>query len=113
MAKLTEAITLTAATIGDQDQGTAALLIDSEIQKAMNDLADRGEEDGKQRKVTIELELFVSNGLVITNVSAIAKIPPRRTRSTKGDLRMKEKGNYVLLFQSTNPERADQPTFEE
>ena len=61
-------VSLTCDTIGDQDNGIARHLIDSEITKAVNDLDDRGEEDGKPRKVSIELELPIVNGLVVMTV---------------------------------------------
>jgi hypothetical protein len=106
-------VQLTCDTIGDQDNGIARHLIDSEINKAVNDLEDRGEEDGKPRKVTIEVGLIKANGLVISTVSAQAKLPARRTRNTAGEMRMAGKGTHAIVFQQNNGDRADQPTFDD
>lgn len=104
-------VALTCDTIGDQDNGIARHLIDNEITKAVNDLDDRGDEDGKPRKVVIEIEMVSANGLVISTVSAQAKLPARRTRNTAGEMRMAGKGTHAIVFQANNPERPDQPTF--
>jgi hypothetical protein len=104
-------VALSCDTIGDQDNGIARHLIDSEITKAVNDLDDRGEEDGKPRKVAIEIEMVSANGLVISTVSAQAKLPARRTRNTAGEMRMAGKGTHLIVFQKHNSDRADQPTF--
>lgn len=106
-------VALTCDTIGDQDNGIARHLIDNEITKAVNDLDDRGEEDGKPRKVVIEIEMVSANGLVISTVSAQAKLPARRTRNTAGEMRMAGKGTHAIVFQQHNGDRADQPTFED
>lgn len=103
-------VALSCDTIGDQDNGVARYLIDAEIAKAANDLDDRGEEDGKPRKVTIEIEMASVNGLVVTTVSAQAKLPPRRTRNTAGEMRMAGKGQHAIIFQQNNADRPDQPT---
>ena len=114
MAKkdISEPVALSCDTIGDQDSGMARFLVDAEIQKALNDLADRAEEDGKSRRVMIEIEIGLHNGMVFSNVAAQAKLPPRRSKSTAGKLRMKSKGNHEMLFQPHNGDRHDQPTFE-
>ncbi len=106
-------VQLSCDTIGDQDNGIARHLIDSEITKAVNDLDDRGEEDGKPRKVVIEIEMVSANGLVISTVSAQAKLPARRTRNTAGEMRMAGKGTHAIVFQQNNGDRADQPTFDD
>lgn len=106
-------VALSCDTIGDQDNGIARHLIDNEITKAVNDLDDRGEEDGKPRKVVIEIEMISVNGLVISTVSAQAKLPARRTRNTAGELRMAGKGAHAIIFQQSNAERPDQPTFDD
>lgn len=109
---LSEPLPLCCETIGEQDRGIAKHIIDAEIQRALDDLMDRGEEDGKSRKVVIELEMGLHNGLIFTNVAAQAKLPARRSKNTSGDVRMKAKGQHVILFQPDNPERVDQPTFD-
>lgn len=103
--------TLCLETIADLDNGTAGPLIDREIARAVADLVDRGEEDGKARKVVIQLELTIKNGIVVTDVTADAKLPPKRTRSTATEARYRD-SEPVLCFQTHNPDRADQPTFD-
>lgn len=105
---------LTVDTLGELDNGIARALIQKEIDRAVADLVDRGEEDGKVRKVTIEVEMGLHQGLVVAHVAAQAKIPPRRSRPTVGKLRV-EKGRDLLLFQphdSSNPDQETLP-FEE
>lgn len=97
--------------IGEQDGGMARFLIDREINRAINDLEDRAEHDGKPRKVVIEVELMVKEGLIIADVSATAKLPAYRSRKTVCKLRMESKGQHALIFQTANPENPDQPTF--
>lgn len=103
---------LTCDTIGDLAGGVARALIDREIMKAVSDLEDRGEEDGKPRKVVISLEMGFQGGLVITQVAAEAKLPPRRTSNTAADLRRRREGS-CLLFQQHDPENPEQNTFPE
>ncbi len=109
---LTKAVPLTARSIADQDNGVAEHLINAEIDKALNDLADRGEEDGKPRKVKIELEIAYHNGLPYTNVAAQAVLPARRTKNTGGKMRMKSQDQHEMLFQAYNADNADQPVFD-
>lgn len=112
--KLSEGqVQLTCDTIGDQDNGIARHLIDSEITKAVNDLEDRGEEDGKPRKISIEIELKIVNGLTISTIAAQAKLPARKTRNTAGEMRMAGKNTHAIVFQKSNSDRPDQPTFDD
>lgn len=104
--------TLTCDTLGDLAGGVARALIDREIQRAISDLEDRGEEDGKIRKVVIQVEMGFQGGLVITTVAAEAKLPPRRTSNTAADLRRRRDGS-CLLFQQHDPENPAQQTFPE
>lgn len=108
---LTSPVVLSCDTIGDLDGGIARLLIDKEIAKAVNDLDDRGEQDGKPRKVNITVELITNKGLVVGTVSVDAKLPPRVSNSTAMRPRMASKGQTEVLFQASNGENPDQPTF--
>lgn len=110
---ITHPVALSCDTIGDQDSGIARPIIDAEIQKALDDLADRGEEDGKTRKVIIEIEIGLHNGMPYSNIAAQAKLPARRSRNTAGKMRMKAKGQHEFLFQADNRDNADQPTFDD
>ena len=103
--------TITLETIGDLDGGAAALTINNAIHRAVADLYDRGEEDGKTRKVAINLDLTIKSGIVVADVLAEAKLPPYRTNSTACVVKHIG-GKPTLQFQTHNPERADQPTFD-
>lgn len=103
--------TLCLDTLAELDNGTAGPVIDREINRAVDDLIDRGEEDGKPRKVVIQLELTIKNGIVVVDVTADAKLPPKRTRSTASEVRHRNQ-QPELCFQTHNPARHDQPTFD-
>jgi hypothetical protein len=111
-AKVTsDPVPLSCDTLGDQDSGIARMLIDAAINEAVKDLMDRAHEDGKPRNVCIQLDLVLHDGLVISNVQAAAKIPPRRSKSTLMKPRMTRKDHTDLFFQPHNGENPDQPTF--
>jgi len=108
---VTEAVSLCCDTIGELDAGIARHLVDAEIEKALDDLNDRAEEDGKERVVTIQLTMGLSNGLMYVNVAAQAKVPPRKSRNTAGKVRMRAKGHHEMLFMADTPENPSQPAF--
>lgn len=108
---LTAPVALSCDTIGDGDSGIARHLVDAELQKAVDDLMDRGEEDGKTRMVNLSVELGLHNGIVFWNVAAQAKLPPRKSKNTAAKVRMKAKGQHELLFQADNADNPDQPVF--
>jgi hypothetical protein len=95
--------------IGDLNGGNARAAIDAAIAVAVADLHDRAQEDGKARKVQIDLELKMVNGLVTIDVQVHAKVPPYRTGSTVADVGFKNK-QPVLVFQSFAPENPAQDT---
>lgn len=97
--------------LGDLADGSARLIIDRAIQEAVSDTDDRAADDGKPRKVTIELTLERrGDGLIEAHVAAQAKLPPRRTASTVGrPIRRDEKTR--VFFQEWNAENPDQGTF--
>ena len=105
-------IELNSDTIGDLGGGTARPMINQELAKAVDDLYDRGEEDGKPRQVIIKIDLVRKEHLIVAQATAEAKLPPRRAYATSTEINHKS-GQPVMLFQSANPERADQPTFED
>lgn len=101
------------ANLGLLDDGAAGVIADAEIQTALNDLEDRGHEDGKVRKVVFELELQkVQGNKVAARISSQAKIPPRRTNDTTASFR-EVSGELKLLFRDNNPENDEQPTFDD
>lgn len=107
MAKLQ----LSLDTLGELDRGAARLLIDREIQRAVADLEDRGEEDGKARKVNISLEMVVKDGLAVVQLNCESKLPSYRSNLTAGNIKVNA-GKPVLYFQPYSPDNADQPNFQ-
>ncbi len=106
-------INLSCDSIGDLDAGIARQLINREIDRAVADLEDRGEEDGKPRKVIIQLELETRDGLVVATAVCEAKLPPRRSGATAASMRMRQRGSEKvseLCFQDLNADNPDQPT---
>jgi hypothetical protein len=101
---------LSLRTIGELAGGAAELIINHAIEQAVADVDDRGE-DGKARKVAIELSLVKrSDGLVEAEVAAQAKLPPRRTASTVSKP-VRGQDETKLLFQGFAPDNPDQQTF--
>ena len=109
MAKLT----LNLDTIGELQAGLAREAIDREIARAVADLMDRGEEDGKARKVAITLEMKLSKGLIILAVAAQAKLPPLQTGGTASEVRFRRPGVPELTFQANSPDNPSQSTLDE
>ncbi len=104
--------TLSLATIGDLDNGTARAIIDKAIAEAVADIDDRGD-DGKPRKIKIEIELKqMDNGQVESAVQASAVVPARRTASTFAKVR-KNKDKAQLLFQDLASDDPNQTTIDE
>ena len=96
---------LTADSIGDLDAGVARAIIDAEILRAVADLDDRGDEDGKPRKVKIELTMTKSRGLLAVSVACKAELPPYQSRLTQGEVQERRSSRGVqkhLLFQDMN-----------
>lgn len=104
--------TLSAETLHQIDGGIAGRLIDLEIARAVADLDDRGFEDGKTRKVAIELELALVDGMILTKVHVQAKLPPRTSHATAARSR-REGSKMTLLFQDVPQTHPDQNTFED
>lgn len=107
---------LSCDTIGDLDGGTARAIIDAEISRAVGDLDDRGGEDGKTRKVKIELSMIKDRGLIAVSVAAKAELPPYQAGLTQGMVEEKATKRGVqktMLFQDLNPDNPEQPTFPE
>lgn len=98
-------------TLGELDGGAVEAMIDRELQRAVNDLDDRGEEDEKPRKVVIEVELRHKDKLVTISAKAQAKLPPMQSGNTVADVRLQSNNKgAALVFQTLNPERPDQST---
>lgn len=103
---------LTAENLGKLDNGTAGAMIDYAIQSAMRDLDDRGEEDGKERQVTIKLLLKKARGQLFTEVKVQTAIPEYRSNLTVGDLRIKDQ-KPQFIFRDDNAENPEQPTLDD
>lgn len=103
---------ITLDTLGDLDDGSARLIVNAAIREAIHDLDDRGD-DGKPRKVLVELELLkADNGLVVAHVAAQAKMPPRKTAGTIAKVAIQNQ-QPGLLFQDMAPEDPSQRTIDE
>jgi len=104
--------TLNAASIGELTNGQAKAIIDRELKKAISDLDDRGEEDGKAREVVIKISLIKRRDQVLADVRAKAVLPEYRTGVTT--LSAKQRGQSIdLLFRNDNAENPDQPTLDD
>lgn len=106
-------VPITARTIADLDAGNAGAIIDAAIREAINDLDDRGNDDGKPRQVEIKITFdLADNGQVIASVEASPRIPRRRTHSTFGRLHVNGREAQVH-FQTLDPKDPDQRTIDE
>lgn len=94
------------------DNGMAGKTANKAIREAIQDLIDRGKDDGKSRKIVMELELYWHNGQIVANLASQAKLPPMRTSATRC-AEKDEKGESVLVFRDDNPDNAEQPTFDD
>lgn len=102
---------VTADNIGSINGGSARLLIDKEIQKAVDDLFDRAPEDGKCRKVAMIIELeLLDHEQVDVRISAQAKLPPGRTGINIAKAKASTDGQQKLVFQAFAPDDPDQST---
>lgn len=106
------AVQLTTDTLGDLDNGAARLIIDRDLRTAIQDLDDRGQEDGKVRSVTVKVEMVYYKGRPIVTVQSTAALPPRRSNITVTDVRQKRDGEICLAFQQHASDNPEQQTFE-
>lgn len=103
---------LSLETLGDLDGGSARVLINRELQRAVDDLYDRGHEDGKPRKVNITVELLHKDKLITVKALAQAKLPPMASGTTSADVTLiGPKKTPVVGFQSVASDNPAQPTF--
>lgn len=103
---------VTADTLGELDDGAARLVINKQIEAAVFDAWDRGE-DKKPRQVLILLELNrMENGLIVAHVEASAKVPKYRTRGTVSTVRQAG-GVQQIMFQQFCPADPRQRTMDE
>jgi hypothetical protein len=103
---------LTCDTIGELAGGQAREMVDAALRKASFDVSDRGE-DGKPRKVTIDLVMTKVKGNIAIEVFAQAVLPKYRSDATIVSEKADAGGETLLLFQTFNPEAPDQGTFPE
>jgi hypothetical protein len=105
--------TLTLESLGDLNMGTARVIVNEEIKRAVLDTEDRGG-DEKPRKVVIEVIMTRrEDGLIETEIAAQAKLPPRRAASTTCKPVHRGKNDVNLVFESWSPENPDQAAFPE
>ena len=102
-------VTLDLASIGDLDEGAAGIIIDKAIQRAVNDLDDRGD-DKEVREVTIKLRMKQDDdSRIITKVEVKTTVPPHRTRGTIANKRQTN-NQCALLFQQHDASNPNQTT---
>lgn len=102
---------LTLESLGELGCGQARAVIERELNAAIRDCEDRGE-DKKARKVVIEVELKkVNDETMVVNVSAKATTPKYRTENHWGKIDL-NRGKPELKFSPvslTNPEQKGIP----
>jgi len=100
-------------TIGDLDGGMARAVIDRNLELALRDCEDRGQDDGKPRKVLIEVEFVkLNDNQVSIDVSCGMKLPAMRPKATIANLEFSA-GQPRLMFQAMAPEDPSQRTIDE
>ena len=93
-------------TLADLADGAAGVAIDAAIAAAVRDCEDRGGEDKKPRKVTVELEFKkVGEDYVSATVRAKTSIPPYLTKPTIGKLKVDGRTVHMVF----NPNAANNP----
>ncbi len=101
-----ESLSLESIAVLADGQGKA--VINAAINAAMRDTEDRGE-DGKARKVTVEIELKkLGDDNVTATVKAKTTLPPYVTKPTIGRIGM-EGRKPRMLFSPASAENPDQP----
>lgn len=99
-------------TLHTLDNGSVGAIVNAAIRSAVTDIEDRGEQDGKQRKVVITLLLDrLDNGIIAVGAEAKAVVPVYRSSSTLAKPRF-EGRQPILQFQAGSPENPDQATME-
>lgn len=109
---VTEAIPICMDTIADLDNGNCRRLVDKAIKRILEDIADRGDEDGKPRMLEMSIEFVKVDGRFIITPHVAAKMPKYVAHSTQAVERIDENGECLVLFQPFNAENADQPVFD-
>lgn len=101
---------LTADKLADLDGGSVRHMINRELQRAVADFSDRGE-DGKERVVTLTVSIAKLKGKAVIEAKCKATLPPYRSGITIADEKaIPNTGECGLFFQADNPEAPDQPT---
>lgn len=104
--------TLCLDSLGELDHGTARVVIDAALRKAVEDLDDRGD-DGKPREVNIKVTMEkIDGGLTSAHVKVAAKIPEYQINGTVCRHKVVN-GHSRLLFQQLAPDDPDQRTIDE
>lgn len=96
-------------TLSQLADGQAQATIDAAIRAALADTEDRGD-DGKARKVTIDIELKkLGDDSITATVKAKTTVPAYVTKPTVGKLRMQGR-SAEMVFSPTCAENPDQLT---
>lgn len=101
---------LTIQSIGELNDGLAAAAVNRDLADAIRDCEDRGIEDGKSRKVIIEVTVTkITNNEMSIEVESSWRGPKHRTEPTIATINMMQ-GGPGLFFRPDNSDRPDQQT---
>jgi hypothetical protein len=106
--------TLTIDSLGDLDNGRARGVVNDALEMIVDDMDMRGVEDGKPRKVTIEVTMTSDRGKISIDVQAKPTMPPYRTGDTHAKVRLRTVANKQvkeLMFEDIAVDDPDQQTF--
>jgi hypothetical protein len=100
-------VELNLSTLGQLQNGTAAVIIDAAINAALNDLDNRGH-DERPRKVIITTQMAkLDNGTAAIGVKAKTRVPEYVTASTLAN--MSQNGRQTVAeFEMTSPRNPNQ-----
>lgn len=102
-------VQVSAETIGSLSGGVAAELINRAIAMAVDDLLDRGTEDGKPRKVAIVLSFEMDEAEAVdVRCSVATKVPPHVTGRCLAGQRTRQ-GQLSLVFDADPPRQGTLP----
>ncbi len=110
---VTEAVPICMDTIAELDNGNCRRLVDKAIKRILEDISDRGDEDGKPRLMELSVEFIKVDGRIIMTPTVAAKVPKYVAHSTQAVERIDENGECLVLFQPFNAANAEQPVFNE
>jgi hypothetical protein len=97
---------LSLKTLGELNNGLAEGIVNSAINRMVEDLDDRGDQDEQPRAVTIELIGRVKDGITTVEVRATCKLPKYNAGRTVAEIKMSNefgKRRPVMQFRGDSP----------